>query len=146
LIVREISRTERRAGVILNYLGVGLIALVVDMRGSLGWGTTPVIIVVCAATVLGLVTFIRVFWRTHLWKMTHAGFTHLDERQVQVVYESLRNSYSIFAIVCLAILYINAVIAKGHIPILVAAAVLYVAHTLPAAVVAWTEKEILTGE
>jgi len=142
--MHEISRADRRASVILNYLSVAAIAVVVDMQHVLGWGTTLVVLAVCAATALGLATFLRVFWRTSLWKITHAGFGHLDERQVQVVYESLRNSYSIFAIVCLAILYLNAVVAEGSIPILVAAAVLYLAHTLPAAVVAWTEKEILT--
>ena len=141
----EISKSERRTSVILNYLSVVVIAIVVDMRDPLGWGAVPVILVACGALTLGLTTFIRVFWRTRLWKITHAGFKGLDERQVQVVYGALRNSYSIFAIVCVVILYVNSVLETGHIPILAAASVLYLAHTLPAAVVAWTEKEILTG-
>jgi hypothetical protein len=141
----EMSKSDRRTSVVLNYASMAVIAMVVDMRGVLGWGPVPIIIVGCGALALGLATFIRVFWRTRLWKITHTGFKGLDERQVQVVYGALRNSYSIFAIVCLVILYVNAVLETVHIPILVAASVLYLAHTLPAAVVAWTEKEILTG-
>lgn len=143
--MHEMSKSDRRTSVIMNYASVAAIAIVVDMRDALGWGAVPVMLSACGALALGLITFIRVFWRTRLWKITHAGFKGLDERQVQVVYGALRNSYSIFAIVCLVILYVNAVIEKGHIPILLAGAVLYSAHTLPAAVVAWTEKEILTG-
>jgi hypothetical protein len=141
--MREMSRPQRRANVIVNYLSVALLAFVVDMRGLLGWGSMPVLIVACAAVVLGLATFIRGFWRTRLWSMTHTGFKGLDERQVQIVYESLRVSYSLFAIVCLMILYANALVERGHIPILLAGAVLYLAHTLPAAVVAWTETDPL---
>jgi hypothetical protein len=137
--MREMSRSQRRASIVVNYLSVALLAFVVDMRGLLGWGSLPVLIVACGAVALGLATFIRGFWHTGLWSMTHAGFARLDERQVQIVYESLRVSYSVFAIICLAILYANALIERGHIPIVIAAAVLYLAHTLPAAVVAWTE-------
>jgi hypothetical protein len=142
--MREMSVSDRRTGVILNYLSVAVLAIVVDMREVLGWGLTPVIVAACGAVILGLVTFIRTFWRTRLWKITHAGFAGLDEREIQVVYGALRNSYWIFAIVCLLILYSNAVMEKGHIPVLVAASLLYLAHTLPAAVVAWTEKQVPT--
>lgn len=141
--MHEMSRSDRRTSVILNYLSVAVIAIVIDMREALGWGAVPVILAACGALILGLVTFMRVFWRTRLWKITHAGFKGLDERQVQVVYGALRNSYWIFAVVCLVILYLNALLEKGHIPVLVAGAVLYSAHTLPAAVVAWTENEVL---
>jgi hypothetical protein len=145
MIMGEMTKPVRRLSVFLNYLCVALLILFIDARHVLGWGTVPVAIAACGAFVLGLITFIRVFWRTGLWKVTHAGFRHLDERQVQVAYAALRNSYWIFAIVCLAILYVNSVIEKGHIPVLVAAAVLYLAHTLPAAVMAWTEREVLTS-
>jgi hypothetical protein len=136
------SRSERRTSVVLNYLSVAVIAVSIDMRETLGWGTLPAIVITCGALALGLVTFMRVYWRTGLWSITHAGFKGLDERQVQVVYEALRNSYWIFAVVALIILYANAILGKGHIPILVAGSVLYSAHTLPAAVVAWTEREV----
>ena len=139
----EMTKPYRRWSVVLNYLSVAVIAIIIDMREALGLGAIPAVVIACGALALGLVTFIRLYWRTRLWRITHAGFKGLDERQVQVVYEALRNSYWIFAVVCLAILYANAVIGKGHIPILVAGSLLYSAHTLPAAVVAWTEKEIL---
>jgi hypothetical protein len=144
--MRGISRFDRRVSLVLNYLSVAVIATVIDMRGALGWGTSSVGLIAIGALALGVATFVRVFWHTKLWRITHAGFRSLDERQVQVVYGALRSSYWIFAIACVVILYANALIERGHIPILVAAAVLYLAHTLPAAVVAWTEKEVLIGQ
>jgi hypothetical protein len=132
--------------VILNYLSVAVVALAVDVGRFFGWSTLPVILILSGAVVLGIITFMRVFWRTRLWKVTHAGFGALDERQIQVVYESLRTSYWIFTVVCVVILYVNSVMEKGHVSVLVAGSVLYLAHTLPAAVVAWTEKEVLRTE
>lgn len=143
--MQEMTRSDRRTSVFLNYLSIAVIAAVIDMREALGLGGVPVVVIACGALALALFTFIRVFWRTHLWSITHKGFKGLDERQVQIVYEALRSSYWIFAVVCLVILYANAIVAKGHIPIVVAGSVLYSAHTLPAAVVAWTEKEMLVG-
>jgi hypothetical protein len=121
---------------------VALLAAVTDIHAASGWGPVPVMLAVLAALGLGFLTFIRVYWRTRLWKLTHAGFKSLDERQVQIVYDALRVSYWIFAIVCVVTLYVNAVLEQGHIPVVVAAAVLYLAHTLPAAVLAWKEEEI----
>jgi hypothetical protein len=141
-----ISTADRRLSVLLNYLSIVTLVFAIDMRHALGWGTVPALVAACGAVALGIVTFLRVFWRTRLWNITHAGFKRLDERQVQIVYGALRNSYWIFAVVCLVILYANSVLERGHIPVLVAASILYLAHTLPAAIVAWTEKEIITTE
>ena len=144
-VKREMSRSERRAGVVVNYFSVTAIAFLVHVGAVYGWDVRLRLAGIFAALGLGIATFIRVYWRTRLWQLVHSSFVKLDERQVQVVYESLRYSYMIFTILCLVVVYINSVVERGHVPILVAAGILYLAHTLPAAVLAWKEKEILIG-
>jgi hypothetical protein len=129
----------------VNYLCVAAIAFLVHVGALCGWDIRLRLTGIAVSAVLGLVTFYRVFWRTRLWQLAHASFARLDERQVQVMYESLRRSYWMFTILCLVVVYVNAVAERGHVPILVAGCILYLAHTLPAAVLAWREKEVLIG-
>lgn len=140
---RQMSKTDRCIGVIVNYLCVAAIALLVQTGDVVTWSIPLRLVGILAALVVGLITFIRVYWRTGLWKLAHASFKKLDERQVQVMYDSLSHSYAVFTIVCLVIVYLNALVERGPVPIVVAGSLLYLAHTLPAAVVAWTEKEVL---
>jgi hypothetical protein len=140
---RQISKTDRRMAVIVNYVCVAAIGFVVHMGNMMAWSLTVRLVGIVACLVVGLFTFIRVYWRTGLWKLAHASYQKLDERQVKVMYDSLSHSYGVFTIVCLVIVYLNAVIERGPVPIVIAGSILYLAHTLPAAVVAWTEKEVL---
>jgi hypothetical protein len=139
----RISRSHRRVYVVSNYLCVAIVAALVDIGRAAGLDMLLLLAAVGVTLTVGIVTFINVYWKTHLWQLSHASFDRLDERQVQIFYESLRHSYSVLAVICLIILYANAVAGKGPIPILIAAGILYLAHTLPAAILAWTEKEVL---
>jgi hypothetical protein len=129
---------------VFNYLCVGIVAALVDIGRATGLDMRLLLVGVGVTLTVGTVTFVNLYWKTRLWQLSHASFERLDERQVQVFYESLRHSYAILAVVCLVVLYTSAVAGKGPIPILIAAAILYLAHTLPAAILAWTEKEVLT--
>lgn len=60
----------------------------------------------------------------------------LDERQIQVILKATRISYSIFVIVVLILIYGFALIAKGSIDVVIAAYLLYLAHLLPASILA----------
>ena len=144
-MAREISKTQRRLLVVVNYLSLAAIVFLVHMGRAQGWDARLVLAGVLPAVAVLLATFVGVFWRTGLWQLAHASFDKIDERQAQVMYESLRRSYTVFALLCVVVLFVNAVAEKGHIPILIAAGLLYLAHTLPAAAVAWSEKEVLVG-
>jgi hypothetical protein len=146
MMVREIPKSQRRLFVVINYVSLGAIAFLVHMGDAYGWDARLRLVGILAALAVLVMTFVAVFWKTRLWQMVHTSFQKLDERQIQVMYDSLRHSYSVFAVLCLVVLYVNAVAERGHIPILVAAAILYLAHTLPAAFVAWTEREILVEQ
>lgn len=134
------TRIQRRLWIALNFLflAAGLVIFYLGIHSD--W---PVVWIATGSIVfiLFIVTSIQAFFRTRLWKMTHASVTRLDERQVQVVLNAIRYSYSIFVIVCLLVVYGFAVFAMKAIDVVIAGSLLYLAHTLPAAVVGWTEKD-----
>lgn len=134
------TRIQRRIWIVLNFLFLtaGLVIFYLGIHSD--W---PVVWIVTGsiALILFIVTCIQAFFRTRLWKMTHASVTRLDERQVQVMLNAVRYSYSIFVIICLLIVYGFALIATKVIDVVIAGSLLYLAHTLPAAVVGWTEKD-----
>lgn len=95
-----------------------------------------------------LATFFLLFVRTGLWRLTHTGTNSLDEREIEITHQALRYSYSWFSIVCLVIIFTHAVAYRllpnvdFAISVPLAASLLYLAHTLPGAVLAWREKEM----
>ncbi|MGD9141485.1 MAG: hypothetical protein PVJ42_08090, partial [bacterium] len=129
----EISKTQRRLLVAVNYLSLALLVFMVHGGRARGWSAGVIVAGVLPVAGVLVATFVGVFWRTGLWHLSHAPFEKIDEREAQVMYESLRRSYAVFAVVCVIILLVNAVAEMGHIPILIAVGLLYLAHTLPAA-------------
>ena len=100
------------------------------------------------ALIVVVITFILVHWRTGLWQLTHSKSDALDERQLEITHNALKQSYSWFAVICLAIMLTHAVVyrlAPGldfalSVPLVVS--LIYLAHTLPGSVLAWTETEM----
>lgn len=139
-----ISKTHRRILVIVNYASIVLVLLFFYLGEKMGWKIMLAVgesIMIIIATI----SFIILQIKTKLWNMVHAKIDKLDERQIQITYESLRHSYSVFSILCLVIMYIIALTAAkgmGMLGVLIPASLLYLAHTLPSSFIAWTEKEI----
>lgn len=138
---KQISKTSRRFWVIINYLSMFLILGFFYNGKSCGWSHTFTFAIIIVAGIL-ILSFIYAYSITHLWKLVHTSSKKLDERQVQVVHRALQISYSIFVIMVLLIIYSYALVEKGPIDVVLAACLLYLAHTLPAAFIAWTEKEV----
>ena len=136
------SKTSRQFGVILNYASLFLIIWIVywvELQGA-----EPLTMVGLAALlILMVISFILIHISTGLWKLTHTRVSNLDERQVQVTHDALRNSYAIITILCLmALLWKAAFPGENPNLIVIFAALLYLAHTLPASVIAWREREV----
>ena len=74
--------------------------------------------------------------------MVHKSEEHLDEREIQILLNALRRAYTGFTVICLIIIYGFAIAENEPINVLIAGALLYLAHTLPAAIVGWNEKVI----
>jgi hypothetical protein len=136
-----ISLERRRISVVLNIISVILLVFVFELikfevfsEKILGF------ILLGLLLIIAIVSFIYVFGITGVWKMSHQKLKNLDERQIQVVLNSIRISYSIFVIFTLVIIYVFALLEKGPVDVVIAASLLYLAHILPASIMAWTEK------
>jgi len=96
--------------------------------------------------------------KTNLWRLVHTKYENLDERQIQVTHQSLRHSYGIFTVLILSVMFCIALLRVAPIQCLLTgssdavpddsmlmvifAGLLYLAHTLPSSVIAWTEREV----
>lgn len=134
-----LSKSNRRRLVIINYIAL-LLSLVFLIWGDLSeWATMPSVAALIAILVVA-VTFVPVYGRTGLWKFVHTKSDRLDERELLVTYESLRHSYTIFSIVALVAIQIAALtdLINDTTGQIIFWSLFYLAHTLPASVIAWT--------
>ena len=135
------TQKRRRISVIINYFSI-LLILTIFYIIKLGLLNKTFLILEIIPLITIIINFRNAFGKTNLWKMTHASFKNLDEREVQVVYKATSISYSLFVIITLVIIYTFIFIGIGHIDALLAICLLYFAHTLPAAIIAYVEKEV----
>ncbi len=137
----SMSRQSRKLWIMINYLSIILILSFFYAGKYYDW---PALVLVCeaASVLLFVVSFVKVYIKARLWKITHTSDKNLDERQLQLMLSSLKYSYSIFTIITLVIIYGFAVAQKGPIDVVMAAFLLYLAHSLPAAIIGWKEKVI----
>ena len=142
------SNPRRRGTVAVNYLSLVLMNVCfyfVWVRADM-----PLIVhaAVIGAFIVVVVTFILAYWRTGLWQLTHANSDVLDERELEITHDALSRSYSWFSVICLAIMMTHAVAYKMipglgfALSVPLVASLIYLAHTLPGAVLAWTETEV----
>jgi hypothetical protein len=94
---------------------------------------------------------LRLHGKTGLWKLTHARAESLDERELQLTHTALAHSYAWFTVVCLLLVLAHAVMyrllpgAGFFISVPLAGSLIYLAHTLPGAVLAWRERDVPAG-
>ena len=89
-----------------------------------------------------LYSHLKAYGKTNLWKLTHAPGSQLDERELLVVYRAISISYAVFVVIVLLLVYGFALVKRGPLDILLAGALLYLAHILPPSFLAWNEKWI----
>ena len=150
---RNLSISKRRIWVILNYASV-LVFIVLVLLGEYTRWVVALSVVVVLLFVFIVVSFVFLFIRTGLWKLTHAKTENLDEREIQITHQSIRHSYTIFSLTSLVILFFIflsvrysffTLTAEGHFSfgLMMLTLLNYLVNTLPAAVIAWTEPEVL---
>ena len=137
----SMTMQNRKLWIVINYLSIILVLGFFYICKYYGW---PIFAIVggAASLILLIFSFVKVFVKTQLWKLAHTSNKNLDERQLQVMLSSLKYSYSAFTIITLVIIYGFAIAEQGPIDVVIAACLLYFAHTLPAAIVGWKEKII----
>ena len=140
------SRSVRRAGVLLNY--GSLVLMLVFFYAAKQTHANEFLIISVLALIVTIASCLYVHGKTGLWRLVHTNIEKLDERETQVVHVSLRRSYSAFSILCLLVILASELIEEYmsgtiNISLLPAfACLLYLAHTLPSSLIAWTEREI----
>jgi len=134
-----------RYWILLHYFSLIAFIVFFYIGKYLYWSACTVIFEIGFLLIL-VISFFRAFIRTKFWKMVHTSTKNLDEREMFAVLKSLRYSYSIFTITSLIIIFIFALIGYHRIDVLLAGALLLLAHTLPAAVVGWNEEYSLSED
>lgn len=134
-------KQKRKFWIVLNMLSILLILSLYYYGKYDNW---PVWAIVCGiiSILLFVISFIKGYLSTGLWKLSHMSDKSLDERQLQVALNALRYSYTAFTVITLIIIYGFALAEKGPIDVVIAACLLYLAHILPASIMGWTEKII----
>ncbi len=143
---KAIPRSARRVGVAVNY--AALLAVVV--LAYLARATGPHMIItlgIGAVLLLLFLTWFRYHLGTGLWKLAHINVERLDERERQVTHEALRHAYAVFTVISLMILLWKSLFQdRDSNLIIIFAALLYLSHTLPSAILAWTEQKDYAAE
>lgn len=132
-------REQNRFWILLHYFSLIAVLVFYYSGKYLHWPIVTVIFEIGFLVIL-LISFFRVFIKTKFWKMVHTSSKNLDEREILAVLNGLKSSYSIFTVTCLIIIYTFALIGYHRIDVLLAGALLLLAHTLPAAIVGWNER------
>jgi len=139
----ESPQSVRRLGILVNYAAI-LVAVALFYKGKYyGW-STPLFIGMAACAVVIVLGFLRLHLKSHMWNFTHAKIEKLDEREVQVILQSLRHSYEIFSVTCIVLVLALSLLGGRHdsMLMLICVSLIYLAHTLPSSVMAWTSRRV----
>jgi ABC-type Fe3+ transport system permease subunit len=150
-----LSKSKRRFLVVFNFSSVIVFIALVLFGEYTSW---DVVLTVAAilSFILIVLSFVFLYIRTGLWKLTHTKTESLDEREIQLTHQSLRQSYKIFSLISLVILFFIVISVRysfftlthrGHYSfgLIILMFLNYLVNTLPAAVIAWTEPEVRTS-
>jgi hypothetical protein len=150
---RLLSKPARRFGVIANYAGAILFATIFCFGEYTHWNVPLALVAILAVFALVTSSYLTLI-RTGLWRLTHTSVEKLDEREIQVTHTSLRHSYVIFtgfslALIAFMVLSVRfsfiTLTHRGHYSFGLVVLILlqFLIHTLPASIIAWTEKEVI---
>ena len=140
---RNIHMEHRRTGVMINYFALIMVLVFFELaKYGIGLPYWVGFTVAGLFLLILILSFIQVYIKSGLWRLTHKKTVNLDEREIQVVTHAIRISYSIFVIIVILLVYLFAILGLGVIDVVIAAALLYLAHIIPASILAWTEKEV----
>ena len=133
------SKINHKGSIFIHYLCLVIILIIFYSVKSMGLPKLYLLLEIIP--IIGLVmSFRKAFGISNLWKLTHTSYKKLDEREMQLVFKATTYSYSIFTIICLVIIYTFNLIGLAIIDVIMAACLLYIAHILPASIIAWNEK------
>ncbi|NQT65452.1 MAG: hypothetical protein HQ554_04675 [FCB group bacterium] len=130
-----------KSAVVINYVSLVLMLVIFYSVQWLDLNKIFIIIEIIPLIAI-IISFNFAFNRSGLWKLVHRSQKKLDERELQIVHTAIKYSYTIFVIISLVLILLFAVAEGRPIDVLLAASLIYLAHTLPATVIAFRGEEI----
>jgi mannose/fructose/N-acetylgalactosamine-specific phosphotransferase system component IIC len=134
----EKKKSKNRMWISLNLISFILLLVFYYMAKNNQWQQN-FMIGSAFALLLFVISVYAGFIKTNFWKMVHSKSKNLDEREFSVVLKAIKFSYSIFAILCIVLIYGLAFTQFLLVDVVLGAGLLYLAHILPAVVVGWNE-------
>jgi len=133
----------RRTGILVNYAAIVLIGVLFYQGKYHGWSAAILIGLFASAGIVAA-GFVRLHAKTHMWNFTHEKIEKLDERELQIILQSLRHSYMVFTVTCIIIVLALSLLAGRHdsMLMLICVSLVYLAHTLPSSVIAWRSRGV----
>lgn len=135
--MKKINRTA----VVINYVSLILMLVIFYVVKLLDCNKIFLILEILPLIAI-IISFNYAYNRSGLWKLVHRSQKKLDERELQIVHRAIKYSYTMFVIISLVLILLFAVAEGRPIDALLAACLIYLAHTLPAAVIAFSGEEI----
>lgn len=147
-MTRQQQRARTRDWVFINYAAI-LAAVALPLLATM-WDLVVLAVAVLLVLVAVLtVSYQRAFGRTGLWRLTHTPAEDLDEREQHLTRTALATAYRWMAVTTLVAIY---GIILVHDPmvgtwlawlkpsaLVLPVGLIYIAHTLPAALIGWSE-------
>lgn len=130
----------RRTGVILHDLSIGYI-LVLNLLPELIKSSPYFLFSELFALSIVIWGFLVIYLKTGIWRYTHLAIKRLSEDEKREMNSVIRKAYTIISIVIVLLLFTLAVF-ELKITAVVAVALLYLAHILPASIVAWNRIQV----
>jgi hypothetical protein len=139
------SVSKRRSVAVINH-GFLFLSLLLSMVGHYSGWTSATIVCFWMSVVVALGTFYPLHIRTGFWRLAHAKLNRMDEREIQQALEALRHAYVLFAISALLVILSSVVLglSDNTHQLVVFWVLLYLAHTLPSSILAWTVTRVPT--
>lgn len=149
---KNMSRNKRRIFVVLNFFFM-IFFIVFFIRGEYTSWNLGLIMVVSISFLIFIFSIVILYGRTNLWKLTHTKTDELDEREIYITHQAFRKSYEIFGVLSLILLFFIfftvrysffTLTPRGHysLGLILLMALNYLFNIIPAAILAWTEKDI----
>jgi hypothetical protein len=137
---------KQRFYVLLNY-SICILMFVWLSAATGNSNKLPWLLAMLLSLVVGGFSFYIIHIKSDIWKLTHKRTAQLDERELKLTQEALSKSYSLFTLICLLAFYLILLAYKDPLNYsfasfksqlaLFAFLMIYVAHTLPGAFIAW---------
>jgi len=131
--------TFQRFLVLVNY-GALLIGLfLVGIGRHLGWNPTLVALI-AVALVAFLISFVRIHIATGYWELIHTRSSQLNEAELRTARSGLASGFVWFIVLAALYVYFKVFVTFNRLNVLDLLILLYLADTLPSAVLAWHEQ------